>query len=357
MVAGPPKTTVIAHEHRKTLRNQGGMAMADLLPRISTHLGYFGTGADRYNPAGYQAAVPGRERVLLAGKVVGLGGVELNYPSLVTEETVESCKTALSEAHLAVSNVSLNVWGAGKWGLGSLSHPDEKVRAEAIAVCKRGLVVARAVGSPLVSLWPGQDGFDYPFQVDYRSQVDWFVAGLREIAASAPDMRICLEYKPKEPRTHSLLDTAARTMWLISKVGAGNVGVLLDVGHAFCAYENAAQSAALLQREGLLYLLHFNDNYGEWDWDMIPGSLRFWELLELIFWLRETGYDGWYSIDITMPRGDPLGAAQLSVSNIERLCRLTSKLDRATILANLQLTDQYRNLHLLSDTVFRALES
>jgi L-rhamnose isomerase len=329
--------------------------MADRLPRISTHLGYFGTGADRYNAAGYQPAVAARDRVLLAGRMVGLGGVELNYPSLVTEETVDTFKAALNEAHLSVSNVSLNVWGAGKWGLGSLTHPEAKIRAEAIATLKRGLAVAKAVGSPLVSLWPGQDGFDYPFQVDYRSQVDWFVEGLREVAASAPDMRICLEYKPKEPRTHSLLDTAARTMWLIGKLGCDNVGVLLDVGHAFCAYENAAQSAALLQREGLLYLLHFNDNYGEWDWDMIPGTLRFWELIELIYWLRETGYDGWYSIDITMPRGDPLGAGQLSVTNIERLYRLTEKLDRAEIMANLQQSDQFRNLHLLSDTVFRAL--
>ena len=329
--------------------------MVDQMPKISTHLGYFGSGGDRYNTAGYQTAVPGRDRILLAAKMPGLGGVELNYPSLVTEETVDATKAALREAHLAVSNVSLNVWGAAKWGLGSLTHPDPTIRADAIALMQRGLQVAKAVGSPLVSFWPGQDGFDYPFQVDYRDQVDWFVGGLRAVADSAPDMRICLEYKPKEPRTHSLLDTAARTLWLIGKTGCANVGVLLDVGHAFFAYENVAQSAALLQREGLLYLLHFNDNYGEWDWDMIPGTLRFWELLELIFWLRETAYDGWYSIDISMPRGDPLGGGQLAVRNIERLYRLTAKLDRETILANLCKVEQTGNLHLVSDTVFSAL--
>ena len=50
--------------------------------------------------------------------------------------------------------------------------------------------------------------------------------------------------------------------------------------------------------------MHFNGNYGEWD--MIPGTVRFWEHIELIFWLRELGYDKWYSIDITMPRGDAI---------------------------------------------------
>jgi xylose isomerase len=324
-------------------------------PRISTHLGYFGAGGDRYNTAGYQTAVSARERILLAGKMQGLGGIELNYPALVSEETVDSTRTAVREAGLVVASVSMNVWGAAKWGLGSLTHPDPAIRADAVALMQRGMQVTKAVGSTMVSFWPGQDGFDYPFQVDYRDQVDWFVGGLREVADSDPSVRICLEYKPKEPRTHSLLDTAARTLWLISKVKRDNVGVLLDVGHALFAYENVAQSAALIQREGLLYLLHFNDNYGEWDWDMIPGTLRFWELLELIFWLCETGYEGWNSIDISMSRGDPFAGGQLAVRNIERLYRLASKLDRDTIMANLRSVQQIDNLTLLSDTIFGAL--
>jgi xylose isomerase len=169
-------------------------------------------------------------------------------------------------------------------------------------------------------------------------------------------MRICLEYKPKEPRTHLLVDTAARTMWLIGRIRAPNVGVLLDVGHALYAYENVAQSAVLLQREGLLDLIHFNDNYGEWDWDMIPGTVRFWEHLELIFWLREMGYDEWYSIDIIMPRGDAVKACQQSVSNIRRLYRLTEKLDREEIISNLKRIGHPENLRVVSDMIFGALK-
>jgi xylose isomerase len=81
--------------------------------------------------------------------------------------------------------------------------------------------------------------------------------------------------------------------------------------------------------------LHFNDNYSEWDWDVIPKTFRFWEHLELIFWLRQLGYNKWYSIDITMPRGDAIQICQQSVVNIQRLCRLMGKLDRDQILANL----------------------
>ncbi len=326
-------------------------------PKISTHLGYFSSGADRYNPTGYKEDAPSVERIRLVSKVSGLDGVELNYPTLANEETIEEVKSVLEETGLEVSNVSLNVWGQGRWGLGALTNPDPAVRAEALRVIKRGIDVAKVVGAPLVSLWPGQDGFDYPFQVDYGAAYDWFVQGMREAAAYDPEMRICLEYKLKEPRTHLLVDTAARAMWLIGKIGAPNVGVLLDLGHALCAYENIAQSAVLLHREGLLDLLHFNDNYGEWDWDMIPGTVRFWEYLELFFWLHELGYDKWYSIDITMPRGDSVEACQQSVDNIRRMYSLAERLDHTEILANIRKHSGYlENLRLVSDTIFGVLK-
>jgi sugar phosphate isomerase/epimerase len=325
------------------------------LPQISSHLGYFGSGGDRYCLGGYQEAVPSMERLRLVAKVEGLDGVELNYPALVTEETAADVRHILEEEELACSNVSMNVWGQAVWGLGSLSNPDPSIRRQAVETISKGMQVAKQVGSSLVSLWPGQDGFDYPFQVDYAAQVDWFVEGLQACADSDPGVRICIEYKPKEPRTHILTDTCARTMWLIEKMDRPNVGVLLDVGHGLFANENVAQSAVLLQREGLLDLVHFNDNYGDWDWDMIPGTIRFWELLELIFWLRESGYSGWYSIDIAMPRGDPVKACQQSVTNTARLFRLVDQLDVEQIRANFQATHHPENLRLLSDQIFGAL--
>ena len=329
--------------------------MSPNLPKISTHLGYFGSGADRYNPGGYVKATAALDRIKLASQVDGLDGVELNFPALVSEETVEATKSTLMASGLVVSSVSLNVWGSAQWGLGALSHTEAAVRAEGVRVMQRGIRVARELGTSLVSLWPGQDGFDYPFQIDYGAAFDRFVDCLREVAAFDPGMRICLEYKPKEPRTHLLLDTAARTMWLIGKIGAPNIGVLLDLGHALYANENVAQSAVLLEREGLLDLIHFNDNYGEWDWDMIPGTVRFWELIELIFWLRELEYDKWYSIDIFVPRWDPVKACQQSVTNIKRLFLLTERLDREAILANLGRSGFPENLPLVSDAIFGAL--
>jgi xylose isomerase len=299
--------------------------------------------------------VSAEDRIRQAGLVSGLSGVELNFRGLVDENSAPAIKSVLEQAGLACVNVSMNVWGDARWGLGSLIHPDAAVREEARALIASGMRTAKALGCHLVSLWPGQDGFDYPFEVDYAAMVDRFISGVQECADVVPDVRICIEYKTKEPRSHLLVDTAARTMWLINKINRSNVGVLLDVGHSFLAGENVAMSAVLLQREGLLDLLHFNDNYGEWDWDMIPGSLRFWELLELIFWLKETGYTGWNSIDINAARSDATQAIQQSVTNIGRLYRLTERLDRHLLLANLARMDGAANLKLLSDQVFKAL--
>jgi hypothetical protein len=30
---------------------------------------------------------------------------------------------------------------------------------------------AKQIGCPLISIWPGQDGFDYPFSMDYLQQM------------------------------------------------------------------------------------------------------------------------------------------------------------------------------------------
>ncbi len=328
--------------------------MSDTI-RIASHLGPFSPNADRYNPKGYHAPRTPEERIHAAAQIEGLDGVELNFRGLVNEDTAPAIRALLDEVGLACANVSMNVWGDGKWALGSLSNPDPAIRRDAADVITQGMKTARVLGCRLVSLWPGQDGFDYPFEVDYTRQIDWFVEGLQACADTVPDVRICVEYKPKEPRTHLLFDNAARTMWILTKVARPNVGVLLDVGHGLFAYENVAQTAALLQREGWLDLIHFNDNYGEWDWDMIPGTLRFWEMLELVFWLREVNYTGWYSIDIISPRGDPIQAVQQSVTNIRRYVALAEKLDRPALLANLNAGEPMANLKLLSDQVFAAL--
>jgi len=45
------------------------------------------------------------------------------------------------------------------------------------------------------------------------------------------------------------------------------------------AFENPAEAVYLLASSGKLYHTHFNDNYRDWDHDMIVGSVHLWELV------------------------------------------------------------------------------
>ena len=62
------------------------------------------------------------------------------------------------------------------------------MRREAIDLTKRGIDAARAMGVQLMTVWLGQDGFDYNFQLDYAQAWDWEVEGIREIADHDPRM-------------------------------------------------------------------------------------------------------------------------------------------------------------------------
>jgi sugar phosphate isomerase/epimerase len=147
--------------------------------------------------------------------------------------------------------------------------------------------------------------------------------GIRVVASEFPDLRFALEYKPKEPRTHSFQARAADTLLMAIETGLENVGVCIDVGHSLMAGENVAESAVLLQHHGKkLFHMHFNDNYRTWDDDMIVGSLHTVEYFELLFWLRESGYAGWYSMDQYPYREDGAAAVSESVAFLQSVEKL-----------------------------------
>ncbi len=61
---------------------------------------------------------------------------------------------------------------------------------------------------------------------------------------------------------------------------------------------------------GRLFLVHINDNYRNWDWDLMPGTVNFWDWLEIMLVLDEVGYDGWLVSDVYPARTDPVELSQ-----------------------------------------------
>ncbi len=135
---------------------------------------------------------------------------------------------------------------------------------------------------------------------------------------------------------------------MINKVGRDNVGVLLDIGHSFMAYENPAETVAILKDFGdKLFHLHLNDNYRLWDDDLIVASIHTIEYLEILYWLKETGYHGWYSLDIFPAREGALRAATESIEWIKGLYRILDKIGYEKIKSNIMMGDPIGVLTLL----------
>lgn len=132
--------------------------------------------------------------------------------------------------------------------------------------------------------------------------------GIKQFAQIGSSINIGLEYKPNQPRNHSFISGGGATLLLAKVVNQDNVGVVLDFGHALMGDENAADSLCLILKEGKLFNLHFNDAYGKWDDDMLPGTVHPWESIEFFDYLLDSNYDGWVGLDIFPYREGPLSA-------------------------------------------------
>ena len=158
---------------------------------------------------------------------------------------------------------------------------------------------------------------------------DWILEGLDECAAHNPNVKVSLEFKPKEPRMHIMINSTAKALLFVNTVNRPNLGINLDVGHANMGYETIAEAVALLKRFGnRLIHLHLNDNYRYWDDDMIPGSVHTLEWVEFFYWLDRTGYDGWYSLDIFAFREkNKIAVARESLAWLETFAKAAERID------------------------------
>lgn len=268
----------------------------------------FGNCADRYCLGGYGGGGKTMEEMLdLSLQVEGLDGLELVGNWHVNDANIRNVARMFRDRGLKIPMLVPDLWTQAKWGKGSLAAPDASTRAAAVEEIRKVVDWAAELDCPYVDVWPGQDGYDYSFQADYLEAWKWLRDGLAACERHNPTVKVLVEYKLKEPRTHCFVNSAAKVLLLLQ--GLEHVGVLLDVGHSIAAAENIAEAAALLSSFGKLDYLHLNDNYRSWDDDMMVGSVHLVEYLELAYWLKRVKYEGWLTLDIFPYREDGVRAA------------------------------------------------
>jgi len=251
----------------------------------------------RFVPVGYQpehAHETTAEKVHRA--VAGLGDLiddyEFHYPQELSPENLDEVRAAL-DGH-GIYAVATGLHLDPIFGRGGLVSPDRAVREEAVKRTVEAADFAGSIGAHFI-IWPGIEGYNYPFQTPYAESWAWLIEGIGEAAAAIEkhDRKLFLEHKNSEPAMKILMRNIGMTLHVIHKLraeGVTNVQVNMDWQHLIMNGENLAEYAAMLAAEGLLGHQHANSGWGTFDDDNMVGATAFMETLELAVELRRAGY-------------------------------------------------------------------
>lgn len=286
-----------------------------------------GSCCDRFLPAGYGKHYNNAELFERVNQIKAIKGVELIGGTNITKSNVSEIKDYLHKYGLEVTSIIPDHFGESKWGKGAFLSPDKGIREAAVQETCDMMDIAAEIGCKIINIWNGQDGHDYPFQINYSQAYDWLVEGITKCADYRKDIKISLEYKPKEPRTHSAISNIFSALSYINDIDRENVGLTIDTGHSLEAYENMAEAASIAIKKNKLFHMHFNDNYRLWDDDMIVGSIHTIEYIELLYWLKKGDYTGWLSIDQYPYREDSVQAVNQSIKLLMAFEKALKRID------------------------------
>ena len=266
---------------------------------MKTSLGIwaFGPMVTRFIPGGYQPERAGETTVERVRRAVdGLGdlidGYEFHYPQELSEDNLDEVREALGDRDIFCIASGLHL--DPRFGRGGLTSPDPATREEARRRTAAAADFAGSLGAHFI-IWPGIEGYNYPFQTPYGESWSWLLDGIAEAAERCRQhgVLLFLEHKNSEPAMKIFMRNIGMTLHVIHKLrteGFDNVKVNMDWQHLIMNGENLAEYAALLAAEDLLGHQHANSGWGLFDDDNMVGATAFMETLELAVELRRARY-------------------------------------------------------------------
>ena len=274
-----------------------------------------------------------------ASTVNGLTHVDLNYPDH-SKPSLKDIFNFTTDCGLEINGLAMRYYTNPSFKLGAFTNPDKKVRREAIDLTKKAIDCLSETDSNLLTIWLGQDGFDYGFQADYKRIWDDEINALREVAEHNKNCLISIEYKPNEPRAYSLLSNLGITLLAIKEINLENIGVTIDFAHILYSNEQPALVASLIDKHSRILGLHLNDGYGKRDDGLMVGSVHQLATIELLYHISKSNYDGPIYFD-TFPdttNMDPVKECELNIETVKKQFKVVEKL-----LLNNELTTAIEN--------------
>jgi xylose isomerase len=326
---------------------------------VKTSLGIwaFGAMATRFNPGGYKPELAGATTVQKVRTAVGgLGELvddyEFHYPQELSRDNLDEVRDAL-DGH-GIYCVASGLHLDPRFGKGAFCSPDDATREEALRLTREAIDLAGDVGGAMI-IWPGIEGYNYPFQTPYADSWARFVDGVGQSAehARGRGVKVFLEHKNSEPAMKILMRNIGMTLHVIHKLraeGVDNVQVNMDWQHLIMNGETLAEYAALLAAEGLLGHQHANDGWGTFDDDNMVGTIRFMETLELALELRRARYGEngeRLGFDLYPYTEDAVGAVRRSVLHWRFIDGIAGRIDETELRKAQQEKDAVRAYELV----------
>ncbi|MDQ2952110.1 MAG: TIM barrel protein, partial [Chloroflexota bacterium] len=193
------------------------------------------------------------------------------------------------ERGIRIGGINSNTFQDPIYRLGSLCHPDPKVRRAAVAHMLECCDIMRATGSDVLKVWLG-DGTNYPGQDDIRARRHRLIESLREVYAALPEHgRLLLEYKLYEPSLYQTdVQDWGTALNVCEKLGH-RAAVVVDLGH-HAQSVNIEHIVATLLDEGRLGGFDLNDRkYG--DDDLMVGSIDPYQLFRILHEIVKASHD------------------------------------------------------------------
>lgn len=292
----------------------GHWCAGDFLDRFAT---------SGYNPDIDSGIISQIKRVAEAG----IKGIEFHESVFIDEDfkkddgRIALVKSALKRYNLTPTNMNTNLFTHPKWKLGGVTNVSKSIREDALAIALQGVKIAKEIGCKSVALWPGSDGWDYNFEVNYGKILDRFIEGCIKInkKAKASELRFGIEGKLHEPREGNMVIPTTHLAALVAhevneECGGKNMGVAIDYGHEQMYAVDPGFTLYAVQRLGVPVVnfhlnnakLHSNDE------DRIAGTGDNWRLADFCYAAIDTGYDGWFGEDQFTYRLEPIKAMSLS---------------------------------------------
>lgn len=284
---------------------------------------------------------PGKNRITIAdmlsraATVDGMNAADLNYPDHFEDHSPAELLEHMNTVGISLNGLAMRYYTDPGFKLGAFTNPDQSVRRKAIDLTKSGIDALSQMGGNLMTLWLGQDGFDYSFQANYSKMWDDTIAALAEVTDHNPDVNIAIEYKPNEPRSFSLMPDIGSNLLAVQELNRPNTGITLDFAHVLYADEMPAHSAAMVNRYSKLLGVHLNDGYSKRDDGLMVGSVHPVQTVELLVELIRMNYTSAIYFD-TFPdlSGlDPVEEATTNIQVTEHLLDIASQLASSDDLA------------------------